>query len=135
MDRDSEVILLSPASPQADLPLGRPVPDISQRDKRSISPGERSVDGSIGHRSAHEVLDSRSVQIELVQAPDTDHISGHVRSEHSVSGAPDKSAPNISGPKRKETQVLHASDDPDRIEELRELNEPDICPVRTSVQS
>ena len=38
LDRDSEVILLSPASPQADLPLGRPVLDISQKDKRSLSP-------------------------------------------------------------------------------------------------
>ena len=131
LDRDSEVLLLSPASPQADLPLGRPVPDISHRDKRSISPGERSVEGSTVHRSAHEVLDSRPVQIELVQASDTNHVSGLVRSEHSVSGASDKSAPDISGPKRKETQVLHASDNPDRIEELRELNEPDVRPVRT----
>ena len=114
LDRDSEVLLLSPASPQADLPLGRPVLDISHRDKRSISPGERSVEGSTGHRSAHEVLDSRPVQIEPVQASD----SGLVCSEHSVSSAPDKSARDISGPKRKESQVLHASDNADRIEEL-----------------
>ena len=77
LDRDSEVAILSPASPQADCnPSGCLVPDKSSRESRSISPWERSVQsarsgkhrtGSTEHRSAPEVTTKTSVQIEQVQ--------------------------------------------------------------------
>ena len=79
LDRDSEVALLSPASPQADCyPSGCSVPNKSSRESRSISPGERSVQsarsgkhrtGSTEHGSTHEVPSRSSVQIEQVQPP------------------------------------------------------------------
>ena len=79
LDRDSEVALLSPASPQADCnPSGCSVTNKSSRESRSISPGERSVQsawsgkhrtGSTEHGSAHEVPSRSSVQIEQVQPP------------------------------------------------------------------
>ena len=49
LDRDSEVTLLSPASPPGDLPFGCPALDEPFRDNRSPNPEERLVQSSTEH--------------------------------------------------------------------------------------
>ena len=158
LDMDSEVALLSPASPQADCyPSGCSVPNKSSRESRSISPGERSVQsarsgkhrtGSTEHGSTHEVPSRSSVQIEQVQPPNilcsVPNVLGSVnagpngldsvgsvpiQAERTVSADPSR----MRNSDRTETQILQVSDaNSDRNEtELGDLNGTEAHSNRT----